>query len=131
MTRKDLNDNIKKNTEAVKAMKATIAEAPKKMLEAIPRSVNAEFCEDNRKRFDLFFKRMGCFVDWVIPCSVVVGIVISGLVVLAATSYSKACDYKEKMEAQAKERQEAIDFDNYMKENNPKTLERWREKHLE
>lgn len=87
MTRKDLNDNIRKNTEAVEAMKAMIAETPKKMLEAIPKSVNAEFCEDDRKRFDLFFKRMGCFVDWVIPCSVVVG--IGGLVVLAAMSYSR------------------------------------------
>jgi hypothetical protein len=37
----------------------------------------------------------------------------------------------EKMEIQAKEQQEAIDFGNYMKEKNPKTLERWRRKHQE
>ena len=61
--RKDMNDNIKKNTEAVETMSAKIAEAPKKMLEAIPESVKAEFCIADRKRFDLFFKRMGSFVD--------------------------------------------------------------------
>lgn len=43
--------------------------------------------------------------------------------------YSKACDYREKMEIQAKEQQEAIDFGKYMKEKNPKTLERWRKRH--
>jgi hypothetical protein len=40
--------------------------------------------------------------------------------------YSKESEYKVKMETQAKEQQEAIDFGNYMRENNPKTLERWR-----
>ena len=45
--------------------------------------------------------------------------------------YSKASEYKVKMETQAKEQQEAIDFGNYMKEDNPKTLERWRKKHRE
>ena len=43
--RKDLNDNIKKNTEAVEVMSAKIAEAPQKMLEAIPESVKAEIEE--------------------------------------------------------------------------------------
>ena len=43
--------------------------------------------------------------------------------------YSKASEYKVKMETQAKEQQEAIDFGNYMKEKNPNTLERWRKKH--
>ncbi len=129
--RKDLNDNIKKNTEAVETMSAKIAEAPQKMLETIPESVKAEFCIADRERFDLFFKRMGSFVDWAIPCSVVVGIVIGGFAILAAMGYSKACDYREKMEIQVKEQQEAIDFGNYMKEKNPKTLERWRRKHSE
>ena len=59
---------------------------------------------------------MGSFVDWAIPCSVVVGIVIGGFAILAAMGYSKANDYREKMETQAKEQQEAIDFGNYMKE---------------
>ena len=93
---------------------------------AVTKSVKAEFCIADRERFDLFFKRMGSFVDWAIPCSVVVGIVIGGFTILAAMGYSKACDYREKMEVQAKEQQEAIDFCNYMKEKNPKTLERWR-----
>lgn len=83
------------------------------------------------ERFELFFKRVGNFVDWAIPCSVLAGIVIGGLVVLAVMGYSKASDYREKMETQAKEQQEAIDFGNYMKEKNPKTLERWRKKHME
>lgn len=126
--RRDLNYNVKKNTEAVETMSSKIAEAPKKMLEAIPKSVNAEFCKADRERFDLFFKRVGSFVDWAIPCGVLAGVVIGGLVVLAVMGYSKASDYREKMETQAKEQQEAIDFGNYMKENNPKTLERWRKK---
>ena len=71
---------------------------------------------------------MGSFVDWAIPCGVLAGIVIGGLVVLAVMVYSKASDYREKIETPAKEQQEAIDFGNYMKENNPKTLERWRKK---
>lgn len=124
--RKDLNYNIKKNTEAVETMSVKIAETPKKMLEAIPESVKAEFCMADRERFDRLFKRMGRFVDWAIPCSVVVGIVIGGFTILAAMGYSKACDYREKMETQAKEQKETIDFGNYMKEKNPKTLERWR-----
>ena len=71
---------------------------------------------------------MGSFVDWAIPCGVLAGVVIGGLVVLSVMGYSKACDSREKMETQAKEQQEAIDFGNYMKEYNPKTLERWRKK---
>ena len=66
-----------------------------------------------------------------IPCSVIPGIVIGGIVALAVMGYSKASEYKVKMETQAKEQQEAIDFGNYMKEDNPKTLERWRKKHRE
>ena len=129
--RKDLNYNIKKNTEAVETMSVKIAETPKKMLEAIPESVKAEFCMADRERFDRLFKRMGRFVDWAIPCSVVVGIVIGGFTILAAMGYSKACDYREKMETQAKEQKETIDFGNYMKEKNPKTLKIWRRKHQE
>jgi hypothetical protein len=70
-------------------------------------------------------------IDWAIPCGVLAGIIICELVVLAAMGYSKASDYREKMETQAKEQQGAIDFGNYMKEKNPKTLKIWRRKHQE
>lgn len=131
-----LQQGIAANTRVLGEGKTAIEKAGTAVLQKIPSKVDAEFGEEDRKRLDKSFE---WYKGWVITLVIVgfaVGVLLTGGIyvnVKASNRYDELSARADSLEQRSKEldrktadQQESIDFGNYMKQMNPKTLSKWR-----
>lgn len=136
--RKTLSDSIVANTKMLSEGKTAIEKAGTSILDKIPMEVDAKFDKEDRERFDKFFHWYKGGVITLVIISFFIGAIFVIGIYLCVTGG----ECKEKFETKSKElerkiadydqktlgQQEAIDFGEYMKKVNPKTLSNWRRK---
>lgn len=133
--RDKLQKSIAANTKVLNDGKTAIENAGTAVLKKIPSDVEAEFGEDDRNRFDKFFMwYKGGAITLMIISFIVGAILMVGIYanVKAGNRNDDLSARADSLEQRSKEldrktadQQESIDFGNYMKKANPKTLKNW------
>ena len=128
--RKELMDSINANTYTLEEFKKNLEAWIKKLLEKIPKSVEAFLCDEHAKLLNSFYKnRVYYILTLVLIVIIAVTAVIGGIV--KTNEYSnKAAEYEKRCQEAAqweKANKDAASFGVYMRQNNPNTFRRWKE----
>lgn len=94
-------------------------------LHAIPSEITTQFCKQDRTRLDFFQDKLNKYGK-----AVIVGLVITGIV-LGIAMYIGAINtkYANELKEIENENAQALEFGKFMRENNPKTWNRWQQTH--
>lgn len=129
--RKDLMDCIHANTYMLEEFKKDLATWIKKLLSKIPDKVEAFLCDEHTKLLNSFYKNRVYYILTLVLLTVFATCFGIGWLVKANECADKAAEYeKRSQEAEQWEKanKDAADFGVYMKEHNPNTFRRWKER---
>lgn len=120
--RAKLQASVAANSAVLEEVKHTLAGATSKIQAAIPAHIEARFSEEDRNAISSFYKdkRKHYIYLW---CGVFLAGVLFMLAIFGSVAYNRKA---AKLDNWYEEQKEAIDFGNFMKENNPRTLRSWK-----
>lgn len=120
--RAKLMDAISKSNIKIDQINESMEELPHKLEKAIPSSVKAELCDEDRKRIDALHTR--AFRAHLID--IIIGFLLT--ILFFSTTYSiwNLKDSKTKLEQTRVQQQEIIEFGYAVKKYSPKTFKSWK-----
>lgn len=120
--RAKLQASVAANAKMLETVHQTLDGATSKIQSAIPAHVDARFSDDDRMAISSLYKDKRKYYIY-LWCGVFLAGVFSLLAIIGSVMNSKKT---AKLNDWYEEQKEAIDFGNYLKENNPRTLRSWR-----
>ena len=129
--RKDLMDSINANTYMLEEFKKDLETWIKKLLSKIPAKVEAFLCDEHTKLLNSFYKNRVYYILTLVLIVIIAVTAVIGGIVKANEYADKAAEYEERcQEADQREKtnKDAAAFGIYMRQNNPNTFRRWKER---
>ncbi|MDY4411193.1 MAG: hypothetical protein SPE56_10315 [Prevotella sp.] len=103
----------------------------KKLLSKIPAKVEAFLCDEHTKLLNSFYKNRVYYILTLVLIVIIAVTAVIGGIVKANEYADKAAEYEERcQEADQREKtnKDAAAFGIYMRQNNPNTFRRWKER---
>lgn len=125
--RQAMSANISNNTKALEDTKTEFVNFKDELLRKIPDHIDAKLTDEHVKLLEKFYKNRIYYI-LSLAFAIAIGVAFSILFAAKVILYN---DKSEQFEDWKKEKQTYIEFAEYMRDNNPKTWQRWQNGEIE